>query len=145
MARKPIQVPGWFKAVAIAALVWNLLGVAAWFYQSFLITPAMLMEMPEAQRALLEHVPPWVDWAYGIAVFGGFIGSFLLIIRSALAVPVFAVSLAAVAVQMFHAFVMSKALEVYGAAGVALPVLIIVIAVYLLMVAGQARHQGWID
>ncbi len=145
MIRKTIQVPGWFRWVAIVALVWNLLGVAAWFYQAFLITPAMLVDMPEAQRALIENQPTWVEWAHAIAVFGGFLGSFFLVIRSSLAVPAFTLSLAGIAVQMFHVFVMSKALEVYGTAGVVMPVLIIVIAIYLLMVAGQARHQGWIN
>lgn len=145
MARKPVQVPGWFRLVAIAALVWNLLGVLAWFYQTFLLTPAMLVNMPEAQRALVENVPTWVEWAHAIAVFGGFIGAFCLLIRSALAVPLFAVSLAGIGVQMFHLFVMSKSLEVYGAMGVAMPTLVVIIAVYLFMVAGQARHQGWLD
>lgn len=145
MARRPINIPRWFKVVSWAALVWNLLGVAAYVMQSVLITPEMLVGMSEAERALLENTPSWVDAAFAVAVFGGALGSFFLIVGSALAVPVFAISLVAVAVQMFHLFVMSKALEVHGTAGTVMPVLVSVIAVYLLMVSGQARHQGWIN
>ena len=62
----------------------------------------------------------------------------------ALAVPVFVVSLVAILVQMGHAFFLSAMLEVQGATAAVLPLLIIVIAIYLVWFSNEAKKKGLI-
>ena len=136
-------VPKMFYWISGAALVWNLLGVAAYVGQ-VTMSPEALEAMPEAQRALYENVPTWVTSAFAIAVNAGALGCLLLVLRKVLALPVLVVSLIAVLVQMYHNFFMSNAMEVMGAAAVIGPAFVIVIGIYLVWFANDAKSKGWI-
>jgi hypothetical protein len=48
-----------------------------------------------------------------------------------------------VVVQMFHAFFMTKSFEVYGPGGLVMPVIVIVIAIYLVTLAAKAKGHRW--
>jgi len=145
-----VPAPGWFTAVAIIALLWNLLGVAAYLMTTLapkLMTPEMLDALPEADRAATEAsmaqlaaTPGWVTGAFAVAVFGGLIGSILLLMKKNLAVPILALSLLAVLVQNSYALFLSG--EAAGA-GAALPILVLVFAAFLVWVALKARKEGW--
>ena len=135
--------PGWFKVVAIVALLWNLLGVLAFLAQNFLMTPEVLSAMPEEQAALITGMPLWANIAFATAVFGGALGSLMLLLKKNLAVTFFTLHLVGVLVQDFHSFVMTNALEVYGPTGLIMPALVIVIGVFLLMLSIKAKKQGW--
>jgi hypothetical protein len=137
------SVPKMFYWISGAALVWNLLGVAAYVGQ-VTMGPEALEAMPEAQRALYENVPTWVTSAFAIAVNAGALGCLLLVLRKALALPVLIVSLVAVLVQMYHNFFMSNAIEVMGAAAIIGPAFVIVIGIYLVWFANDAKSKGWI-
>lgn len=133
-----------FWIIGWAALAWNLIGVAT-YLMSVTLSPEALAAMPEPERALYTEVPVWVTSAYAIAVFGGALASGGLLLRKAWAVPVFAVSLVAILVQMTHALLLSALLEVRGATAAILPLLIVVIAVYLVLFSRAARDKGWIS
>jgi hypothetical protein len=133
-----------FFWVSGAALVWNLLGVMAYVGQ-VTMSPDALNAIPEEQRTLYENIPAWVTSAFAIAVNAGAIGCLLLILRKSLALPVLIVSLAAVFVQMFHNFFLSNAVEVMGAAAVVGPVFVILIGIYLVWFANDAKAKGWIS
>jgi len=135
--------PKMFFWVSGAALVWNLLGVMAYVGQ-VTVSPDALNALPEEQRALYENTPAWVTSAFAIAVNAGAVGCLLLILRKSLALPVLIVSLAAVFVQMFHNFFLSNAVEVMGAAAVVGPVFVILIGIYLVWFANDAKSKGWI-
>jgi len=143
MQHKQIVVPGWFRTVAILALLWNLAGVAM-FVGYTMIGPDDLARMPETERALFEAVPGWANTAWAVAVFSGVIASLFLLLRWRLAVPLFAVSLAAVLVQGFHSLVLSGARQIHGDSALVLPLVIIAIAIYLLLVSAQGRNNGWL-
>jgi len=136
--------PKMFFWVSGAALVWNLLGVMAYVGQ-VTMSPDALNAIPEEQRTLYENIPAWVTSAFAIAVNAGAIGCLLLILRKSLALPVLIVSLAAVFVQMFHNFFLSNAVEVMGAAAVVGPVFVILIGIYLVWFANDAKAKGWIS
>jgi hypothetical protein len=135
--------PTWFRAIVIAAIVWNLLGVAA-YIMDVTRSEEALAGLPEAQRALYSSIPAWATGAYAIAVFAGLGGSVLLALRKALAAPVFGLSLAAVAVQMLHAFVLSDSLAVLGPASAIMPAVVTVIAAALIWFSLDARRRGWL-
>jgi uncharacterized membrane protein len=138
------KAPRWFVVVAIVALVWNLLGVAAYIMQVSMSTES-LAALPEAERALYESMPAWATAAFALAVNGGALGCLLLALKKSLALPVLVISLAAVLVQMFHAFVISNSFEVLGPTGLVMPVLVLVIAVYLVHLARSAKANGWLS
>lgn len=140
--KKPL--PGWFKVVAGIALVWNLLGVMAYLQQSFM-SPEALAALPEAQRALLEATPSWAHAAFAISVHGGALGCLALLLRKNLAFPLLVLSLLAVIVQMIYSFFISNSFEVFGPGGMIMPVMVIVIAIYLVFLAKKAKENGWIS
>ncbi|MDH4013213.1 MAG: hypothetical protein OEU33_04170, partial [Chromatiales bacterium] len=55
MSNQPTR---WFWILAIAALVWNLLGVMAYVMQVSMTEEALAL-LPEDQRVLYETVPAW--------------------------------------------------------------------------------------
>lgn len=148
-----VPAPGWFTPVAVIALLWNLFGVGAYLMTvlaSKMLTPEVLAAMPEADRAAAEAslaqmaaTPSWVMGAFALATFGGLIGCILLLMKKNLAVPLFAISLLAVLAQNVHTFFLSDAGAAAGAAGLILPVVVIVVAVFLLWMSLKAKKEGW--
>ena len=53
-------------------------------------------------------------------------------------------SLLGVLVQMYHAFFMSNSFEVFGPGGMIMPVMVVVIAIYLVVLSRQAATKNWI-
>lgn len=136
--------PLWFMVVAGLALVWNLLGVAAYLGQ-VMMSDESIAALPEAERALYEGVPAWAVSAFAIAVFGGALGSLLLLLRKRLSVPVLVVSLVGVLVQMYHSFFVANSMEVYGPGAIAMPTMVVVIAFYLVWLSRSSVLRGWLD
>ena len=136
--------PGHFKVVAIIALIWNLIGVAAFArFMVMLGNPEAMSALPDEQRAMIESTPAWAHAAYGVAVIAGAIGSLLLVLRKNLAGPVLVVSLAGILVQQFHAFVVADGLANYGGQGLIMPIIVLAIGIYLVVLARQAKANGW--
>lgn len=137
-----LKAPGWFTVVAVVALIWNLLGVSAYIMQA-LMSPQALAALPEAQRELIENTPSWATAAFAIAVHGGALGSLLLLLKKNLAGLFLQLSLAGVVVQMYHSFFISNSFEVFGPGGMVMPVMVLLIAVYLVVLAAKAKARKW--
>ena len=136
-------IPFWFWVVAVVALIWNLMGVFA-FIADMTISDDMLAELSDAQRAMRDAVPIWAVAAYAIAVFSGSLGGLCLLLRSKVAVNLFAVSLAGIIIQMFNAFILQNGIEAYGAEAMAMPGMIIIAGFLLLLFSRSARNKGWL-
>lgn len=136
------KAPKWFMIVAVILLIWNLLGVMAYLMQ-VTMSPEALAALPEAQLELLENTPAWATVAFAVAVNGGALGCLLLVLKRNLAGFFLQLSLAAVLVQMFYSFFMSKSFEVFGPGGLVMPVMVIVIAIYLVVLASKAKANRW--
>ena len=135
--------PFGFWIVSVLALLWNLLGMAIFFMQ-INMPPDALAAMPAEQRALYESTPGWVNGAFAVAVFGGALGSAMLLMKNRLALPLLALSLLGVVVQMGYTYLMTPAFRVYGASGAILPALLVLIALFLVWFAGRSVARGWI-
>ena len=133
----------WFWVVSVLALVWNLLGVGAYISQ-VTMSPEAIQALPDDQRAILESTPAWATGAFAVAVWGGALGSMLLLLRKSKAWGVFVVSFVGIVVQMVHAFLMSNSIEVYGPGGMIMPVMVLVFGAYLIWFAGKSRAKGWL-
>lgn len=136
------KAPKWFMIVAAVLLVWNLLGVMAYIMQ-VMMSPETLAALPQEQRQLYENTPAWATAAFAVAVNFGALGCVLLLLRKNLAGLFLQLSLAGVLVQMFHSFFMSKSFEVFGPGGLVMPLLVLVIAIYLVLLAARAKTNGW--
>lgn len=132
-----------FWVVSVLALLWNLVGMAIFFMQVNM-PPEALAAMPAEQRALYESTPVWVNGAFAVAVFGGALGSAMLLMRKRLALPLLALSLLGVLVQMGYTYLMTPAFRVYGASGAILPALLVLIALFLVWFARRSLARGWI-
>jgi len=135
--------PAWFWIVAVLMLLWNGVGAMAYIGEAMLPAEA-LQALPEGQRILILGRPAWATAAYAVAVFGGVAGCLLLMIRRRPAVAVLTLSLLGVLVQMGHAFLLADAFRLVGAAGTALPALVVAGALFLVRFARHARAKGWL-
>jgi hypothetical protein len=137
------QPPKWFRPVAIAALLWNLIGCAA-YLSDVMLTPADLAKMTEAQQALYHARPAWSVAATAIAVWGGAAGCLALILRRSWATPLLIASLAGLIVQDLSLFVLTTAPTQRNAVALVLQGLVLLIGLGLVRLARTATARGWI-
>jgi len=133
----------WFWVVSAIALVWNAMGVIAYIAQVTMSAEA-LQALPENERVLLQSIPTWATAAFAIAVWGGVLGSALLLIRKTWAAPVFIVSFLGILIQIVHSFFMSNSIEVYGPGGMVMPVMVLVFGAFLIWFSRKATENGWL-
>lgn len=138
-----LRLPKSFWTIAVLGLLWNLLGLAMFFLQVTL-SPEALAAMPAAQREIHGATPAWIDVTFGLTVVSGVLGAVGLLMRRRWAVVMFGVSLVALAVQLLGAYLVTPAGAASGAAGLGLPVLLIVIAFALLAYACNVASRGWL-
>lgn len=137
------EAPTWLKIVAAVAVVWNLLGIYA-FYADSTLSEAAIAALPEADRLIHAQTPGWLAAVYGIAVIAGFAGSVLLFLHRSPAVVLLALSAAAVVVQFGYLFAFTEILALKGTASAAMPGTITVIAAALLWLSISAKSRGWL-
>lgn len=136
--------PRWFKPVAIAALLWNLLGCFA-YLSDVMVTPEDVAKMSAAQQALYASRPAWALGATALAVWGGALGCVGLIVRKRWSRPLLLVSLAGVIVQDTALFGLTAAVSQAGPAVLVLQGLVVVIAVALVFLGRRADVEGWLS
>lgn len=139
-----VAIPKWFKVAAILAFVWNLLGVMA-FVGQMMMTPEMIAELPQAEQDLYATTPIWATVAFAFAVFAGALGSLALVLKKNMCYPLFVVSFVGVVVQMFHSFFISNSFDVYGPGGMIMPIMVIVIAFFLVRFAAKGINNKWFN
>ena len=133
-----------FWIISGAALVWNLIGIIFYLGQ-VTISPEALAAMTEVQQEFFIATPSWATAAFAIAVNAGALGSLLLLLRKAWAVPLFMLSLAAIVVQDVDAFVMRNAFSIVGVNGVIIPSMVFIISIALLMYSSATKSRGWLN
>lgn len=72
--------------------------------------------MPQAEQNHFLNMPIWVTLAFCL-----------------------------VCVQMFHAFFISQAFDVYKLGGLIMAILVIIIAIFLVLLSHIARHRAWLN
>lgn len=132
--------PKWLRSVAVAAVLWNLLGCLA-FLSDVLMGADDVARLDATQRALHESRPAWAIAGTALAVLGGTLGSLGLALLRRWAVPLLAVSLAGVLLQD-AGFALAGIWP--GAVVVGLQGFVLAVAVALLLIAMRARRRGWL-
>ncbi len=141
MPTTSVKPPPWFWLISVLGLLWNLIGLAAFINDVFLLDTASLNEL---QRDFYEGRPTWALAAYGAAVIGGALGCLALLLRRSWALPMLIICLVGIVLQNLHALALGNALEAFGPAGLALPVTVFLVAVFLAWFAHYARGRGWL-
>ncbi len=134
----------WFWVVSAVALIWNLMGVAA-YIMHVRMTDSDIAALPEAERLLYETAPAWTTGAFALAVFGGTLGCIALLLRKSWAFPVLIVSLIGIVAQMTYDVFLSKAMDVYGPGFMIMPAMVLLIGIFLLFFARSSTAKGWLN
>jgi ribose/xylose/arabinose/galactoside ABC-type transport system permease subunit len=136
------RTPRHLWAIGIIALLWNCIG-AFDYLMTQTRNAAYMSAFPPEQLAWFYGLPAWVVAAWAIAVWGGVLGSILLLLRRRLAVPVFLASLVAMVVTTFQNWVLANAAEVFpDTFSRVFSVVIFVITVALYFYARAMRERG---
>lgn len=128
--------------IGIIALLWNAMG-AVDYIMTQTKNEAYMGQFTAEQLDFFYGLPAWVVACWAIAVWGGLLGTVLLLLRRRLAVSVFLASFVTLVITMFHNYVLSNGLEVMGGPGqVAFSFAIVLVALGLLFYAGALgkRH-----
>jgi hypothetical protein len=135
--------PKWYLPTAIVALLWNLMGCAA-YLSDVMLTPEDIAKMTEAQQAMYNARAAWAVAATATAVWGGALGSLALILRKRWATPVLIASLFGVIVQDIGLFVLTPAGVSAGAAVYGLQGFVLAVAVALVFLSRTGSAKGWL-
>jgi len=136
---KTVGTPWHLWVVGILATLWNAGGVFDYTATVTQWAPYM-SNFTEEQQAFFYSFPVWqyVIWAFG--VWGAFVGSILLLLRSRLAVWAFGISLVAALASMIHGMSLKDVPE--GASNPAFAAIIILIGALLLAYAWWMTRRG---
>lgn len=133
-------VPGWYWAVAVAALLFEASGVLL-FANSLMLDPATL---PLDQRAIFEATPQWMTIAWAAAVGAGISGAVALLLRHRAAEQALLMSLVAVVVQFSGIFLVRELRELTPEEHLIVPVLVLLFAYGFWQAAKLFRRRGWL-
>lgn len=137
------RTPNWFWIIAIAALIWNGLGLAA-YVADITMTAEDFAQLSLEQQDLYADRPYWASAAFSVAVIAGFFGSVMLLLRRPIAVRLFLLSLLAVLVQFASFFILEGYIDYLDQTGWIMPIAIPVVGLALFLFARWAEKNGLI-
>src|ERR1035438_4518088 len=145
MADESIQsakTPWHLWVVGVVSLLWNSVG-AMDFVMTQTKNKAYMKGFTPAQLEFYYGFPLWVVAAWGIATWGGVLGSLLLLLRKGLAVHLFLASFVGMVITTVRNFGLSNGMEVMGgASALVFSIAILVIGALLLVYAWSMRKRG---
>lgn len=143
MTKKANKPTSAFWIISVVALLWNIMGVAAYLGQAYM-TDEVLKLLPEGEQAFYNNVPAWVTGAFAIAVFAGVFGCVGLLMRKNWATILFVISLIAVIAQSTYNLFIQKFMEV-PLQHMIWSLVVILIAIFLVWFSRNADKKGWIS
>lgn len=131
------------------ALLWNCIGPIDYtmtrLHNDAWIKMGMPNVDPQVVYSWIDSMPIWSQIGWGLGVWGGLLGSILLLARSRYAVPTYLISLLGVAMSLGWQLVAGPDMPVEmatGAASKVMPYFIIIIAIVLFVYARAMRTKG---
>ncbi len=116
--------------VGIIAVLWNSVGAFDYIATQYRLESYMSQFTPE-QLEYFYGFPVWMDAAWAIAIWASVLGSLSLLLRKALAVWLFGISILGMAVSTVYNFVLTDGMAVMGSEGATFTAVIWVIALFL--------------
>ncbi len=136
-------VPRWYWVVAVFAILWNLVGCCMWCMEMF-AQEAMIESMTAAEQEWVRSIPGWIYAVYATAVVTGVLGGIGLLTRKTWTIPLFAISLGLVLIQMLYPTLVAGGLQVMGPTSLIMPAIVISLAIALLWFARFANGKVWL-
>ena len=134
--------PAHLWIVGVVSLLWNAMGAFDYIMTETRNESYMSRFTPE-QMDFFTGFPAWVVTLWAIAVWGGVVGSVLLLLKKRLAAPVFLVSLLGMVGTTIHNYILSNGLEVVGGTGpVLFSVVIFVVSIALYVYARKLAQRN---
>ena len=131
------KAPWHLWVVGAVSLVWNLFG-AMDFMMTETRNQAYLKALTPAQLDFFLGFPFWVVTTWGVAVWGGVLGSLLLLLRRRQASHLLLASTICIVLTDFHNFALSDGMSVMGGAGPLIFAAIILAVGVLLFIYARA-------
>ena len=136
------KAPAHLWVVGILALVWNAFGCLD-YTMTNLKNATWLAKMSADQIAYMNSLPGWLTAFWAIGVWGGLVGSILLLMRNRYAVMAFGLSLVGAVVGLGYQIFLTKMPASMKEGGMAfMPWVIILIAAALYWYASSAQKKG---
>ena len=126
--------------VGIVSLFWNAMGSVDYLMTETSNEAYMAKFTPE-QLEYYNGFPAWAVSTWAIAVWGGLLGSVLLLLARRLATPVFLVSLIAMIITTIYSYGFTNGLEAMGGVGPAMFSLVIFVICVLLWLYARAMGR----
>ena len=136
-----VQTPKHLWVIGIVTLLWNAMGAFDYLMTQTLNESYMSQFTPE-QLEFFTGFPSWVVALWAIAVWGGVLGSILLLLRKSLAVTVFTVSFVSMLITAIQNYAFSNAIEVTGMFGLMFSVVIFLVALGVVLYSRAMRKRG---
>ncbi len=138
----PPRTPWQLWVVGILALLWNAMG-AIDYLMTETKNPSYMSQFTAEQLEYFYGMPAWVVSGWAIAVWGAVLGSILLLMRRALAYPVFIVSFVGLLVTMLHNLVLAPGpAEMRTPGAMAFTAAIVVVSILLIVFSGMQKKRG---
>ena len=142
------KTPWHLWVVGIVTLLWNAIGANDYLQTQlgnldyFRSMSDTMNAAPQEALAYFQSYPAWADGLWAVGVWGGVLGSLLLLLRSRWAVLVFGLSLAGVAGFTLYQAVIGKPEWATGTFVTIMGLVVWSIATFLLIYAISMRRQG---
>ena len=129
-----------FWVISALMLIWNIMGCINFF---MLMNPEMVNSYRETEQAIISGRPAWATVAFAVAVFGGALGCFLLMLKKSVSFYLFIASLLGVVVTMIHT--LSAGIEFGTGEILAIILMPLVVAAFLVWYSKYTENKGWIS
>jgi hypothetical protein len=137
------QAPKWFLPVVIIALLWNVMGCAAYLSDAML-SASDIAKMTDVEKAMIAGRPGWSIAGTAVGVWLGALGCVALILRKGWALPLLWLSLLGVIAQDIWLFGLAPKNDLTNGMVYGLQGLVMVISIALVWLAGKAKANGWL-
>jgi len=129
-----------FWVISALMLIWNIMGCINFFMQ---MNPEMVSSYRETEQAIISGRPAWATVAFAVAVFGGALGCFLLMLKKSVSFYLFIASLLGVVVTMIHT--LSASIDFGTGEILAIILMPLVVAAFLVWYSKYTENKGWIS
>jgi hypothetical protein len=138
------KIPIWFWALAGLGVAWNIFGIVQFLGALDPSAESLAARgMTPEQAAVYMSIPAWMNASFAIGVFGGFIGSVLLVMGKRQAVTVLLASLAGY-VALYIGDITHGVFEALGTEQVVILSTVVAIAAGLVWMASHGRKHHFL-
>ena len=137
----PAGTPWHLWVIGVLALLWNGMGAFDYVMTETRNEGYMSRFTPE-QLEFFYGFPSWVVALWAIAVWGGVVAAFLLLLRKRFAVETFLVALVAMVITAIRNYLFADGMAVTGGFALVFTVIIFVSSFLLYLYARAMRNKG---